>query len=213
MHFILHPQNDMMLEGCTCWWGGKLLLSFRHTAHVPSFTLQRMSPFFNFKPFGPKFVACPTCCNQQCCICLFSCFVGQKTVETTKILCPTSSASLFSCLTVLWLGVIEQHSKIVFLNKLPCHACIHCHYKACIVLFKIFYTFLVCTAETPLCPWISQLLHPVPNFLWGGTVWNILFRLSKILMILHRPSYSVFDPSNRFWLFSMRSTFITCINW
>jgi hypothetical protein len=125
------------------------------------------------RPFGPVWVACLSCYDELYRSCLFSCCVGQKKVEATKTLCPTYSTSLFSCRTVLWVVVIEEHSKVVFLNKLPCHACIHCHHKACIVLFQILYAFLVCIAETPLCPWISQLLHPVPNFLWGGLVWYI----------------------------------------
>jgi hypothetical protein len=37
------------------------------------------------------------------------------------------------------------------------------------------YAVLVCIPESPLCPWISQLLHPVPHILWGGSVWNIYY--------------------------------------
>jgi hypothetical protein len=127
------------------------------------------------RPFGPECVACLSCCDEWCHSCLFSCYVGQKTVEATKTLCPTYSTSLVSCRTVLWVVVIEEHSKVVFLSKLPCHACIHCHHKACMVLFQILYACLVCTAETPLCPWISQLLHPGLNFLWGDLVWNMYY--------------------------------------
>jgi len=41
------------------------------------------------------------------------------------------------------------------------------------------FTFVVGTARIVLCTWISQFLHPMPNVLWGGTVWNMYYSGSQ----------------------------------
>jgi len=127
----------------------------------------------------------------------FPVVLARKQLRRQKLCVQHIPLPLVSCRTVLWVVVIEENSKVVFLNKLPCYACIHCHHKACIVLFQILYAFLVCTAETP-----SALEFHNSSSAQFSVGWFIveytLFRLSKILLIFHSLSYSGFDLSGRF---------------
>ena len=141
-----------------------------------------MSPFsfFIFKVFGQNFVGIPCLLWQRLLQLFISCCVGRKNVEGTKnnypwIICvkqlPLSLLAADPFHGRVW--YLKQRSQAVFLNTLPCHVCIHCYHKACIVLFKIKVFFFVSTAKKPLYTWISQLLHQLSYILWGGMVCSI----------------------------------------
>jgi hypothetical protein len=57
--------------------------SFQLRAFMLLFTLKMVSTFFNVKLLGQNLLACPVCCDEQCCDCLLTCCVSQNTVAIT----------------------------------------------------------------------------------------------------------------------------------
>jgi hypothetical protein len=176
IHFLLHLQNDPILQVCVCWWGGKLpSCAFFHLTMSPSVS----------RCLAKSLLACPHLLWQTVPQLFISCCVGQKTVEEMKnnypwIIC-VKHLPLFLLATELfdgWVWYLKQHWKAVFLNKLPCHTLTHCHHKACIVLFKIkFFWYVLPTNQCTLE--FHNYFHQMPNFVWGGMVWNIPYILES----------------------------------
>lgn len=184
MHFLRYPQNDLMLGGCSCWWGGKLVSCLSNTQPLCLLSPYSQCHFSTVSvSVAYSLLACPACCGKVCHSSLFSCSVGQKTVVVMKkwlpmnSVCPTPCIFLFSCRTVPWVGIIlkaafkscyPKYVVMLYMYPLPSQSL-----NSFIPNLLCF--FLECTAKTPLCPLISQLLYPMPNFLWDCLVWNVYY--------------------------------------